>query len=906
MVSEGELNFPCVLIVLGDDDGSMDFRQAFQTAGYSVYLARSPEEALHLHPKIPGPIVVIDDTGDSPSTEKLMADFKEADPDCVLVLLTDPRLPDHSLAFVQKGAADCLRKPVDPAYLVNRCSRALKEKHLLCANTNLENRNRELLGRENSLKAIFETFDDIHYQTDPEGIVTMISPSVFRLSGWTPDEIVGQPVTKVYDDPDTRQLLLKAVLEQGFLKDYELRLVKKDGTKSWVSLAAHLVRDPDGRICGVAGSLRDISQRKKMEQDLKESEEKFRILTESSPAAIMLYQNNKWVYVNNAATEITGFSMEEFRSMDFWDIVHPDDKAMIRERGMRRQRNQDAVTRYEFKIITKAGQVKWLYLSGATTLLGGKPAGIISVHDINDRVLAEDSLKKSEERFRTILDDMEVGYLEVDLEGKLTFYNEAFQRIFGYTRNGRLNTDSEACTPEQDIAGKIYDAYNRMFRTGFPLQSFEWEINQEDGAKRTFELSASLLKDKDDQPSGFRGIVRDITERRQTEEERERLQNQLNQVQKLDSVGRLAGGVAHDFNNMLGVILGRTEIGLMHAEPGHPLYRDLTEIRKAAERSSDLTRQLLAFARKQTVAPKIIDLNTMVESMLKMLQRLIGEDIDLAWLPTANLPKVKMDPSQLDQILANLCVNARDAIESVGKVTIETDTADIDEAQSACIMGIPAGQYVVLSVSDNGCGMDKDVQEKLFEPFFTTKRNGLGTGLGLATVYGIVVQNNGFIDVYSEPGLGSLFKIFFPAHLGPSDKTADEEAGKTNGGAETVLLVEDESMIREMTVMMLEYLGYKVFSASRPSEALDLIKNQTEGFHLLLTDVVMPEMNGRDLAAQLLKTHPGLKCLFMSGYTADVIAHHGVLDQGVNFIQKPFALKDLAARIRMTLDHQSR
>ncbi len=406
-----------------------------------------------------------------------------------------------------------------------------------------------------------------------------------------------------------------------------------------------------------------------------------------------------------------------------------------------------------------------------------------------------------------------------------------------------------------------------------------------------------------DSPMQICVIFQDITERKQAEEERARLQIQLNQAQKMESVGRLAGGVAHDFNNMLGVILGHTELAMGQVDPAQPLYADLEAIQKAADRSADLTRQLLAFARKQTATPEVLDLNATIEGMLKMLQRLIGEDMDLKWLSAANLWPTRVDPSQIDQILANLCLNARDAVADVGKITIETGNCTFDADYCAVHLGFKPGEYVRISVSDNGCGMDKETQEHVFEPFFTTKELGRGTGLGLATVYGIVRQNDGFINIYSEPGQGSTFSIYLPRYAGTVGQRPEAPPVKPiSRGSETILLVEDELAILNMTKMMLEHLGYTVLTASSPGEAIRLAQEQADRIHLVMTDVVMPEMNGRDLAKRLLMHSPNLKRLFMSGYTADVIAHHGVLDDGVLFIQKPFTLKDLGAKIREALE----
>ena len=399
--------------------------------------------------------------------------------------------------------------------------------------------------------------------------------------------------------------------------------------------------------------------------------------------------------------------------------------------------------------------------------------------------------------------------------------------------------------------------------------------------------------------------IAERTARKVAEHEKNTLQEQLNQAQKMESVGRLAGGVAHDFNNMLTVILGHAQLGLMHLEPDHPVCSNLTEISKTAERSADLTRQLLAFARKQTIAPKVLDLNETVSGMLKMLQRMIGEDIKLNWHPAPNLWPVKLDPSQIDQILANLCVNARDSIADVGKILIEMGNIVIDEEYCTQNSGFMAGEYVRLAVSDNGCGMDKATQVQIFEPFFTTKGPGEGTGLGLATVYGIVKQNNGFINVYSEPGLGTTFTMYLPRYSGEAEQIRTEGTVKPpRRGMETILLVEDEPAILKITATILKKQGYTILAASTPVEAIRLAREHVDKIHLLMTDVVMPEMNGKDLANTLQSLCPQLKCLFMSGYTSDVIAHHGVLNEGVYFIQKPYSVSELATKVRAVLDRE--
>ncbi|MDZ7721493.1 MAG: response regulator [candidate division KSB1 bacterium] len=392
------------------------------------------------------------------------------------------------------------------------------------------------------------------------------------------------------------------------------------------------------------------------------------------------------------------------------------------------------------------------------------------------------------------------------------------------------------------------------------------------------------------------------------EQEREKLQEQLSQAQKLESIGRLAGGVAHDFNNMLNVILGHTEM-LLDDLPRQSIWRaSLEEIRKAAQRSADLTRQLLAFARKQTTTPKVIDLNDTIQGMLGMLRKLIGENIELVWQPSRKTGCVRMDPSQLDQILVNLCVNAHDAIDKVGSITITTDHVAFEKEDYSQNFDIVPGDYMLLVVTDTGHGMSKETLAQIFEPFFTTKDVGKGTGLGLSTVFGVVKQNNGYIRVYSEPGQGTTFKLYFPECSTQQDRHDVKEIPTASApGEETILLVEDEPAILKMTGTLLERLGYNVLSAATPVEAIQLageyakqLKEQKtdNNIHLLITDVVMPEMNGRDLAAKLVDIYPDIKVLFMSGYTSEHISHQGMLENSVDFLQKPFSHKMIANKVR--------
>jgi len=510
------------------------------------------------------------------------------------------------------------------------------------------------------------------------------------------------------------------------------------------------------------------------------------------------------------------------------------------------------------------------------------------------------ALQESEERLRLLVKNASDGLVIINADGRQRYVSPAAEKITGFPVE-ELEGQSLDTLIHPDDLQRVMAAWQEAI--AFPEKTVTVEYRHIHKT-REWVFIETTAQSFLSEPAINGGIasVRDITERKKVEEENKQLQTQLAHAHKMESVGRLAGGVAHDFNNMLGVILGHTEMALDGLDPSHPLFANLQEINTAARRSADLTRQLLAFARKQIVAPKVLDLNNTVQEMITMLRRLIGEDINLVWLPGDNLQPVKMDPSQIDQILANLCVNARDAIAGMGDVTIKTEPAAFDEVYCAAHLEYCPGEYVLLQVSDTGCGMDSETLSLLFEPFFTTKEIGKGTGLGLATVYGIVQQNNGFITVVSAPGQGTTFKIYLPRHTRTTEQMPKNDSERiTEHGDETILLVEDELMILNMTATMLKRYGYNVLSAATPGEALHLAGEHAGAIDLLLTDVIMPEMNGRDLAGNILLLSPNLRCLFMSGYTADVIGHHSVLDEAVYFIEKPFTLKDLTAKVREVL-----
>jgi PAS domain S-box-containing protein len=626
-------------------------------------------------------------------------------------------------------------------------------------------------------------------------------------------------------------------------------------------------------------------------------EEHHRTLLQTAMSGILLLDSEgRLLEINSSYCTMSGYSEAELLAMNIADLEAMETAADVAARIEKiMKRGGD---RFESRHRRKDGSIYDVEVSVQCRPAEGGQF-VVFLHDISERKRADKQVRLQ----ANIIDNSPVIAAYHDSDLNVVWVNRAYQEATGLSL--------------EEVRGrKCYQVWN----LSEPCRGCPVITAIETGENAAAELTpdnqnhwpetqgywfsqASPVWDEHGTVIGALEFAIDITERKHAEDEKLKLESQLQQAQKVEAVGRLAGGVAHDFNNMLSVILGHTEMALMRMDQNQPLYSSIAEIRKAAQRSADLTRQLLAFARKQTITPKAINLNETVAGMLTMLQRLIGENTQLTWQPATNLWPVMMDCSQVDQIMANLCVNARDAIADVGRIIIETGNCSIDEYYCTIHPYASPGEYVKVTVGDDGKGMDPETLEHIFEPFFTTKGVGEGTGLGLATVYGIVRQNNGFINVYSEPGTGTTFTIYLPRYQGETGEAPQEGAAEpSRRGHETILLVEDEAQILEMTALILTELGYRVLKANSPGEALQLARDYSGEIDLLITDVIMPEMNGRDLANNLRSSYPQMQRLFMSGYTADIIAHHGVLGAGVHFIQKPFQLNVLAAKLREVLD----
>jgi len=513
---------------------------------------------------------------------------------------------------------------------------------------------------------------------------------------------------------------------------------------------------------------------------------------------------------------------------------------------------------------------------------------------------AESSLRRVNETLQSLIDNSPLAIVMLDIENRIMIWNKAAENMYGWAASEIIGTPLPLFN---HVKMEEFLTLRDRVMHGEVFTDIETEHLRKDGSAISVAASVSPISGSDGGVYALMIIAVDITERKLAEEDKMKLETQLVQAQKMESIGRLAGGVAHDINNMLSVILGYSELIKSQIKEDDPIFQYINDIEKAGLHSRDITRQLLAFSRKQLIDPKLVNLNELISNTTTTLARLIGEDIELSFIPEKDLLRVKLDPSQISQILVNLAANARDAMPKGGRLIIKTGNLGIDDTYPGYNYEIKSGPYVMLEVSDTGSGMDDETTAHIFEPFFTTKEIGKGTGLGLATVYGIAKQNNGFISVYSEPGQGTIFRIYFPVSEEIDVKKREEDTVNRVSGTGKILLVEDDAMVRELTAKMLDEIGYTVTFAETPSKALSICENTDTPFDLLITDVIMPHMSGPELRDKIIGIFPEMKVLFISGYTSDIIAHHGVLEKGVQLLQKPFSLTDLSQKIKQIIEN---
>ena len=631
---------------------------------------------------------------------------------------------------------------------------------------------------EEKFRQLFDEAPVGYFECDSQGRIINVNRTGLEMLGYTPEEMIGQPLWKLVVEEEVARNTILAGLA-GTLspaRSLERTYRRKDGATFPVLIENRVLKDSEGRIIGMRSTIQDITEHKRAEKALLESEEGYRTAIENSNDGVAIDKDGLHLFVNKKFLELFGYNYpEEVIGKHLILTVHPDDKDRVKEINLKRQRGEDVPSRYEFKGIRKDGEIIYIEVSATKTTYHGETVSL---------------------------------------------------------------------------------AY-----------------------------------------------LRDITERKKAEQEIAALQEQFRQSQRMEAIGQLAGGIAHDFNNILTIIKGYSQLSLSELKKNDPLRENIEEIQKASERAANLTHQLLAFGRRQIMDVKVLDVNTILRDLDKMLHRIISEDIELIRLLAEDLGRIKVDPGQIEQVIMNLAVNARDAMPKGGKLTIETANVELDGKYARKHIAVKPGHYVMLSMSDTGMGMKPEVKERIFEPFFTTKEKGKGTGLGLSMVYGIVKQSGGNIWVYSEPGKGTTFKIYLPRVDEPPELWKENEVKEEiPGGRETVLIVEDDESVRKMAVQVLEKKGYTVLEAKDGNEALLLCKGRKEPIHLILTDVVMPGISGRQLVDQLRQVHQDIKALYMSGYTDNAIVHHGVLRKEMNFIQKPFTIDGLASKVRKVLD----
>ena len=728
-----------------------------------------------------------------------------------------------------------------------------------------------------------------------DGRVRDLNSAMLDMFGYDRDEVLSMTADFLGEDN------LLALNEKPLC--IEKWLPRKDGSSLWVEITVN------GVVLGTEPFLfaviRDTDAHKMAETDLKSQRDRLEYIVEGTSLGTWEWnvQTGETIF-NEQWARIVGYTLDELSPTDVntWkNLVYPEDLERTVGELTAYTTGESDVYDIEFRMVHKDGHPVWIQDRGkvVSRTIDGKALWMYGTHqDISERKRNEEALLREDKKYKSILQTSVDGYWLADLSGKLLEVNDAYCRMSGYSAEELVGMEIarlEGTMTFQEMSRKIDEVLNNE------LSRFNTKHRKKDGTLYDVEVSVQFLDIEEGKLVMF---LRDRSIQTEAARQNKLLQDQLLQAQRLESVGRLAGGVAHDFNNMLSVIIGNAELALDEISSGSSTHGYLTEIFKAARRSSDITRQLLGFARQQTIKPKLLDLNDTVGNMLNMIQRLIGENISLSWMPGSDLPPIRIDPSQLDQILVNLCINSRDAIGNVGRITIETAMERIDPYFSKRHPEFVPGEYIRLSVSDDGSGMDRETLEKIFEPFFTTKGLEKGTGLGLATVYGIIKQNGGFINVYSEPGVGTSFKIYLLYDKSSRIAAIDSDKLRIRGdrAGETILLVEDEPSILKTTSLMLKAMGYSVLGAGSPEEALTLARENSGRIDLLISDVIMPEVNGLDLAKSLQSVCPDMKQLFMSGYTANVVASHDILEEGIHFLPKPFNKDDLFTKVREALD----
>jgi two-component system cell cycle sensor histidine kinase/response regulator CckA len=634
----------------------------------------------------------------------------------------------------------------------------------------------------------------------------------------------------------------------------------------------------------------------RIRRELVDREVLFHLISENAADMIAVVDmDGKRIFNSLSYQKVLGYSAEELQASSAFEQIHPDDRARVQNAAEDARRSGMGTT-LEYRLRHKNGQ--WLVLESTSSVIRnekGDPEKLVVVNrDVTERKRAEEALRRSEAGFRSVVEDAPYGIYRASTAGRFLQVNPALERMLGYDSTEEL-LSKDLASEIFRIPGEYQRLIEHLIRTE-EIKDVEMEWKRKDGTPITVHCSGRRVNDENGAIGYFDALAEDVTDKRI-------LERQLRMAQKMEAIGRLSGGIAHDFNNLLGVIIGYSRVLKRELGTNTALCEHALEIEKAGQRAASLTKQLLAFSRQQVLTPAILNLNTLASDMEKMLPQLLGEDVKVSMVLDPKLGNVKADQSQIEQVIMNLAVNARDAMPMGGKLKIETANVELDQAYVWSHPGAKVGSYVLLAVTDTGTGMDAATLTHIFEPFFTTKELGKGTGLGLATVYGIVKQSNGYIGLESTLGKGTSFQIYLPRHAG--EPAVDEQKPDSTDnlrGSETILLVEDSEPLRKLAKTFLESRGFLVLSAESGEDALVVATRFGKALDLLLTDVVMPGINGRVLAESLSPRQPGMKVLYMSGYSDSFIAGHGVLDRGIHLLHKPFIEEVLIRKVRDVLD----
>lgn len=761
------------------------------------------------------------------------------------------------------------------------------------------NAQKVLLKREEEFKAILESMQEGLITVDNKDVILFVNPKFCEMTGYSKDELIGKTGCKFLLNKQDIERVLKYNKERqsGKTGRYELNMIKKSGEQITFIMNAAPLNGPGGEVIGSLSTCLDISEQKKMAKSLKEGESKYRMLVESMQEGLLFADNDDVIqFINPILCKKLGYEKEELLGKYGLEILlNKQTEELVRQHTQKRLAGIS--DQYDIELVKKNGE-KIFFITNASPLkdLDGKVIGSIATFlDITERKKAENEIKNARAQLISIFDGIDQPIYVSDPDTyEILYVNKAAKTIFGdcegkkcYEYFQNYKSPCTFCTNEMIFGKHLGKSY---------IWQFQNKING-----RWYNCTDKAIKWYDGSMVRYE-IASDITDLKEALEKTKETEAKYIQAQKMEAVGRLAGGIAHDFNNMLAVISGNAELMLAKSDINEIASDSLREILKASEHSTNLVKQLLAFARKQTVEPEEVNLNEIIHNMLSMLKRLIGENINLIWKPAENLWRLKVDPAQIDQIVANLVINSSDSITGKGTITIMTANCEFEDGYEDEFKDFHPGKQVMLSISDDGCGMDKEIREHLFEPFFTTKPKGKGTGLGLSMIYGIVKQNSGFINVYSEPGKGTNVKIYLPRH--DSQKTVKPKPApveKCNLTGKTILLVEDEESLLNLNLRILNLCGYKSLSAINPLQALEIAQTYDGIIDLLISDVVMPDMSGQELWERISVIRPETKCLFISGYTADIIDDHGIIKEGIHFLQKPFNKDNLSEKIREIL-----